>query len=814
MESLVQNLKWATRQVWRNPGFTITVVLTLGLSIGANTAIFSIVNSLLLKSLPYPHPERLGTIYARVTGPDSSDERESIDGERWELLRQDVTSVISAAYAKRVSGVNLQAGSHIQYLHAGRVSAHYLDVLGLHPAIGRNFLEDEDIPHGPKAAILSYSLWSTVFAGKSSVLGQAVLLKGAPYTVVGVLPQDATTSLNADLYLPLQASTQGEGAAPNYSAIIRLRDGANWEQADVELNRAWARSAAVRDFFKDNPGAKLTYYSVPLQKAETAPLRGEVLALQLASGLILLIACANLAGLTLVRMLDRRSEFAMRVALGASSSQVQRQLWIENLLLALVGAFIAVVVGFFSLRGLLGILPEHFLPVASVRLDSHVLGFTLLGALLASVLFGMLPALSSRKIDLRSAIASRAVIGARNIRVRQLLIAGEVALTVVLVSAAGLLIRTLVHLETMPSGFNPSGLIAAQASLDDVRYDESAFRKLLNESLANMRKIPGVQDAAVGLSLPYQRAIIAIGITLNDGPQAGSKIAADQLYVTPTYFKTLQIPILMGRDFSDADGPDSQRVVIVNQTFAHKFFPGENPLGRYLTPTNQKSQMIVGVVGDTVLTSELYDGAAPLKDEETIYLPAAQVASPKLAVLHTLFQPSWIVRSATVEGLNARMQQSLAAADPNLPFAGFYSMNDLRARTLTTQRIEVALLAAMASLALLLSAVGVFALVANTVVQRRREIAVRIALGSTIKMAMVNIAMSAASASAVGLILGLFLCAGALRAMRGVIYGISIYDPTTIVSVVVVLFIVTLLATILPSLPVANTDPATTLRED
>jgi predicted permease len=480
------------------------------------------------------------------------------------------------------------------------------------------------------------------------------------------------------------------------------------------------------------------------------------------------------------------------------------------LILALLGALAAMAVGFLSLRGLLRIMPEHFLPVDAVHLDSNVLAFTLLVSLLTSVLFGMLPALSYRRIDLRSAITSHAVIGARSVGVRQALIAGEVALTIVLLSAAGLLIRTLIHLETLPPGFNPVGLITAQASLDDVRYhDAGAFRKLLNESITDMRKIPGVQNAAVAMSLPYQRAAIVIGIVLADGPQAGKKIAADQLYVTPGYFDTLQIPILMGRAFRDADGPDSQHVIIVNQTFARKFFPGENPVGRYV-----KDQMIIGVVGDTVLTSKLYEGAAPLKHEETIYLPAAQVAGPKLAVLHAWFQPSWIVRSERVDGVNPEMQKALAAADPGLPFSGFYSMNDLRATTLAMQRIEVALLAAMASLALLLSGVGIFALVANTVVQRRREIGIRIALGSTIGRAMVHIGRSGVTASAVGLILGLLLCAGMLRGMRSVIYGVSIYDAPTIFLVIVMLFAVTVLATVVPSLSVASTDAARTLRED
>jgi predicted permease len=443
---LRQDLRFGLRMLARNSGFTITVVLTLALSIGANTAIFSIVNALLLKSLPYSHPERLGAIYARTTGPDSYDMRRNIDGEQWDLLRDNVPSLFSAVSSGRTSGANLlQAGSRAQYLHTGRVSAHYFDVLALHPVLGRNFSDDEDRPHGPKTVILSYALWRTVFGAHSNVLGQAVLLKGEPHTIIGVLPESATTPLNADLYTALQPSREGEGVGTNFQAIIRLREGATWQQADAEMNSAWARSLRVQHFVQNGLGAHITYYSVPLQKGQTDTLQPQVLALMLAAGVILLIACANLAGLTLVRMLRRTGELATRVALGASSWQIQRQLWTENLLLALVGGTVGIGVGFVSLRGLLLLLPEHFLPVANVPLDSRVLAFTVSLSLLTSVLFGMLPALTSRRVDLRSSFASRSIAGGGRIRLRQGLIAGEVALTVVLLAAAGLLIRTLIH---------------------------------------------------------------------------------------------------------------------------------------------------------------------------------------------------------------------------------------------------------------------------------------------------------------------------------------------------------------------------------
>ena len=802
-----QHLRFAARQLRRNPGFTVTVIITLALSIGANTAIFSLVNALMLKSLPYAHPEQMGTIYARVTGTHSSDEPINIDGERWELLRDNVPALISAV-SGATSGVNLRAGSHVQYVRDGRISAHYFDVLALQPIIGRNFSEDEDRPHGPKAVILSYSVWRNLFGADQGNLGQAILLKSEPYVVVGVLPQDATTPLNADVYTPLQPSREGEGGGTNFDVITRLRDSATWQEGDSEINRAWALRA--QRFEKNNPGVHLTYYSVPLQKGETDSLRPQVLALMLAAGFILLIACANLAGLTLVRMLRRTSEVATRLALGASGWQIQKQFWIENLLLALVGGTVGIGVGFLALRGLMLLLPEHFLPVASIPLDSRVMGFTLVVSLLTSILFGMLPALAARKVDLRSSMASRSGSRVASLRLRQTLIAGEVALTVVLLAGSGLLIRTLIHLETLPPGFNPNGVMTAKASLDDVRFhDIAAFAKLLDQSTAAMRRIPGVQNAAVGLSLPYERALND-GVTLSDGKEAGHQDGTDVVYVTPGYFDTLQMPVLAGRVFTDADGPNAQRVAIVNQAFARKFYGGSNPVGRYVN----KDTLIVGEVADVSVSSGLYQGA-PLMSEQAMYVPAAQVNRQLLALVHVWFQPDWVVRTAApVEGLTAEMQRALARVDPNLPISGFYSMKDLLARTLATQRIEVALLGAMAALALLLSAVGIFALVANMVAQRTREIGIRMALGSTVGQAMVQVGRSGAGASCVGLFVGLVLCAGTLRIMRSVLYGVSVYDAPTLVTVVLTLVLVALLATTLPTLRIAKIDPANTLREE
>ena len=810
VEMIWHDVRYAWRQLLRRPGFTTAVIVTLGLSIGANTAIFSIVNTLMLKSLPYPEPERMGTIFMRVQGSQPFDGLNDIDGEQWELLRDDVPSVLGAVYSSVSSGVNLLAGRSVQYVHAGRVSAHYFDVLGIRPAVGRSFTDNEDRPHGPNAAILSYGLWRTTFHADSHLIGQAIELRGEPYTVVGVLP-DSRTPLNADVYTALQPSRQGEGGGANYGVILRLRVGANWSQADAEINRAWA-DRALRYAKEFHPGSKISFYPVPLQKGQTADLRPKALTLMLAAGLILLIACANLAGLTLVRMARRASEIATRMALGASRWRVQRQLWIENLLLAIVGGVVGVGVGFVALRGLLSLLPPDYLPVAGVPLDGRVLGFTLAVAILTSVLFGMLPALALKRIDLRSFMASRTIAGVERLRLRQTLIAGEVALTVVLLAASGLLIRTLIHLQTLPPGFNPQGVMTAKASLDDALYrNPSAFDRLLTESISAMERIPGAQSAAVGLSLPYERALND-GMVMGSGPLRGQQVMSGEIYVTPGYFATLQIPLLAGRSFTGSDRRGTQAVAIVNRSFLRKYFGGVNPVGQTL---DKQGTIIVGVAEDVALPPHAEQVNDPLGSEPITYIPAAQVDPRMLAVVHVWFQPSWIVRtSGRIEGLTGQMQRALASVDPGLPFSGFYSMTDHLAETLATQRVEVALLGAMAGLALLLSAVGIFALVANMVAQRTREIGIRIALGSTVRQAMAQVAAPGIRSSAIGLVLGLLLCLVALRTMRSALYGVGVYDGPSIVGVVLVLVLVTVLATTIPTLRIAKTDPATTLRDE
>jgi predicted permease len=816
MPDPLHDLRYALRQLRKSPGFTLTAVLTLALGIGANTAIFSVVNALMLRPLPYPEPARLGALVMHWNGPKGAEDDDSVNGQTYEMVRDRVPAVVAAAEGME-GGVNLQAGTSVQYVQQLRVSSKYFDVLGIPPRMGRGFTREEDRPNGPALAVLSDHLWRNAFHSDPHIVGRTIRLKGAPFTVVGVLPRGAQAPLNegvtqpVDLWTPLQPGTTGEGQGTNYGVLLRLKPGNTWAQADAQLERL-ALTRFKRSLASGHD-VSIHLEGVPLQQSQAESLRPAVFGLMVAVGFILLIACANLAGLALVRAGRRSGEMATRMALGASPFALVRQLWTENMVLALLGGAAGLAVARGGLVALQHLLPEGLLPTDNFGLDGRVLLFTLGVSLATSVLFGMLPALELRRIDLRSAMnvgANRALSNPGNRTTRTLLIAGEIALTVVLVASSGLLIHSLIHLETLPPGFDATNVMTGKVSLDDVRYhDPAAFQHLLTASLDAMRRIPGVESAAVGLSLPYERGLND-GVKIADGKNAGKQEMASEVYVTPAYFNTLRMHLLAGREFADSDTAQSQPVAIVNETFARMYFGQPNAVDQHLN----KGVTIVGVVADVVKAPGL-DRNAPLTSEPTVYVPATQIDAHFLGLVHVWFQPSWIVRTrGPVGGITQAMQKALAQADPSLPFSGFYSMADLERHALAMQRVEVRLLGVLAALALLLSAIGIYGLIANLVVQRTREIGIRLALGSSVREAMLEIGRSGIFATAFGLAAGLGASLVALRALKSFVYGIGTYDPAALVGTCIVLGVVAMAATFLPTRRIARIDPAQILREE
>jgi len=824
---MLNDLKFALRQLRKSPGFALAVMLTLALGIGVNTAVFTMLDGFLLRRLPYPEPNRIGALelhnegISQRTGQRFVEDDDSVDAKIWNALHNDVTSVTAAAYGDQFgagSGANLETpaedGRAVRYVHSAHVSAHYFDVLGIKPVVGRGFSDDEDRPGGPKAAVLSYALWTSLFHGDRSVVGRSVTLKGEPFTVVGVLPKNAVMPNPVDVWTPVRASDpSGECGGNNCGVLMRLKPGATWEQVAAQLAHLPRPDYA-------SPKAHAWFYAQPLAGYASSTMRPKILVLMLAVSFILVIVCANLAGLALVRISRRTREIATRLALGASRGAVLRQLWMEALLLALLGAGAGLMLAAAILHGLGQFLPEYMIPLGGFNIDARVPLFSLGAALATSLLFGVLPALVTRRVDLRSSIAvsSYSVAGGSG-RVRKILIGAEVALTVVLLTAAGLLVRTLTHLETLPPGFDAHNVMTAKASLDDARFkDPAAFRALLDKSVAAIRRIPGVEDVAVGLSVPYERGL-NLPVRILDGKLAGTDAANDGssvTYVTPAYFSALRMPLLGGRAISDADSSTSERVTVVNESFARKFFGEANPVGRHFQLSwgqgKGTGMTVVGVVADVTKKPGM-TGDAPLATEPVFYVPAAQVNDP--LQWHIWFQPSWIVRThGPVAGLTQAMERAMAEADPNLPFSGFYSMEDLMQRELQMQRVEVLLLSTLAGLALLLSAIGIYALVSNLVVQRTREIGIRMALGSSIGQAMVEIGSSGVMAAAVGLAAGVALSFVALRVLRSELYGVGVYDPVTLVAAPALLALIALAASWLPALRISRIDPALTLRSE
>ena len=811
MHTALHELRFALKQLGKNPGYSVVVVLTLALSIGANTAIFSVLDAILLRPLPYPEPQRLGSLSQGNSGPFGAAYPVRIDRDTWRYLHDNVPAV-TAAVVSKASGVNLQASGRVHYVHGQRVSASFFDVLGLRPMLGRSFTAEEDSSGGPRAVILSYSLWKNTFDGDRDIIGQSIRLKSVPYTVIGVLSPRAQTPARADIWTSLRPDTSEEGGGDNFQPILRLNPGASWQQADAQLSQL--QSVTSRVLQKKYPGARFSYFAVPLQQSLTVASRTPAMILMSAVGFVLLVACGNLAGLALVRVGRRESEIATRLALGATKWAILRQFWMESLLLSIAGVLSALLVGGLTLQLINRRIPEDLLPLGGVSMDARVLLFTAAAGIAASLFFGLLPALNTRRIDVRAALAmgsARSIAHSGSTRARSALIIGEVALTVVLLTVAGLLIRTLVYLRTLPPGFNPQNVVIARASLDDARYsDRASFLKLLNESTAAMQSTAGVSSAAVGLTVPYEQAL-NYTVKIADGQQAGTEDITNLVYVTPTYFEALQIPLTAGRLLADTDASNGQYVAVVNAAFARRYLGGRNSIGRHLLSDGNTIE-IVGMTAD-VITPPGFTPGAPMVAEPTVYVPAAQMPQQLVNLAHVWIQPSWIVRTnGKFVGVTRQMQQALARVDPNLPISGFYAMSDVLSDALLMQHMEVGLLTTLAALALMLSSVGIYGLVSNLVTQRRRELGIRMALGCTLQGAMLELAGTGITATVAGLAAGLLLSSVAVKVLRSELFGVAVYDPLTLCVVSALLVLVALFAALLPTIRIASIDPAETLR--
>jgi predicted permease len=802
----MRDFRYAIRVLLKSPVFAVTAILTLALCIGANTAIYTVVDRVLLRPLPYPQPDRLAMVTTHFERRGNNETGQT--GGIWEVLRDHVKLADIAVVAGVGMGVNLVAHDQPQYVQLQRVSAGFFRVLAVPPTLGREFTADEDRAGGPPVAVLSFELWTRLGAD-SSIVGRSITLRGEPHTIVGVMPSGFTTGSPVDVWTPLRPSPRGEGGGQNYEIIARLRPGVAWPQADAEF--ASAGQAAVDDLYRrENNRARL--HLIPLQQGETQDVRQPILVLWGAVGVVLLIGCVNIAGLLMARGVSRAPEIATRIALGGDRRTIVSQLLTESLVLAACGGILGLAIGYAGSRIFATLLEDAFgVSGGDVGLDLRVLIITSGLALATSVIFGLLPAWQASGVNLRDTLVasgSPSIAGAARNWPRRIMVVAEVALGVVLLVGAGLLIRSFSYLVSQRPGFDGTNVKTATLSLQDARYrDAERVNQLFTQTLERMRSSPGVQSAAVALTLPYERA-------LNNGfrwAQGAPSAVINMTYVTPQYFDTLRIPVLRGRPFTDADSTSSAPVIVINEAFVRRHSPEQDPVGRQMI-SGGIARTIVGVVGD-IPTKTSFGNFGPVGAAPAAYVPASQTNAALFQLVHTWFSPSWFVRTnGPQSGIAVEMQRAVQGVDPLLPFAKFRTLDDVRGEAVATQRAQAMLAAMLAALALALAAVGLYGLVANSVAERTRELGIRMALGASTLRAMVSAALPGASMALIGVIVGLAAARGVAQLLRRLVWGVSVTDPTTFVLAAALVLFVAVVAAVVPAARIARMNPVRALR--
>lgn len=812
-----KNLRYAVRQLGRSPAFTITVIATLALCIGVNAAIYSIVDELFFRPLPYPQPDRLvmlARIFHRsgVTGAPNTGQT----GQVWELVRDHASLLDSAVYTDGSSGVNLFAGGHVEYVRQQRISANFFHVLGIPLLAGREFARQEDVPGGPSLVVLSYGLWQSVFHGNPQILGRTVDLRGAPFTVIGIMPPHFRTDVSADLWTPLRPSITGEGGGSNYTIIARLKPGVTFAAANAQLHSV--TESLIRDLEKKMPqDISLEVDAIPLRVGRTADIRSRVEIIWGAVGLVLIIGCVNIAGIFLARSVTRAREVATRMALGASRATVIWQLLSEAALLALFGGLLGLLFGELALKGLLALNPGQFQIGTPVHLDFRIAAVMLAVSLGTSLVFGLFPAFEATAVDLRSALSEGGggAIGSRRQWKRQVLVFAEVALGVVLVLAAGLLIRTFQNVASLNPGFNPRHVMTASLSLDDARYKTSAAgARLFRDTLERIRAIPGVESATVALNLPYSRALNVNVFSISGRQITRDSGLVDLSYVVSDYFRTVEIPLLRGRVLGNRDNAHSAHVTVVNEAFIDRYMrSGLDPIGAQMTFLGgSEPTQIVGVVGN-VREQAGWGNDGPLPAAPQMYIPASQMNDKWFGLVNTFFSPNWIVRTrGDLPGLAYAMRRALQAVDPRLPFSAFHSMSEVRSAGMRGQRYQAILFSTFAGLAILLSALGVYGLIAQSVAQRTREMGIRIALGASMRDVIRTAAAPGITLALAGITAGLVLALFSTHLLKSMIWGVTPTDPVTWLAVPALLLLVVAVASLLPALRLTRLDAAQTLR--
>jgi putative ABC transport system permease protein len=802
MENLLQDLRFGVRMLAKKPGFAALAVLALALGIGANSAIFTVVNTVLLRPLPFDDPDQLVWVWdtqpaletAPTSLPDFLDWREQ--NQSFEYM--------SAFQAGRMF---FDRGDVPEDVDVGLVTPDMFPLLKVSPALGRAFTEDETQPGRFRVAVLSDRLWRRRFNSDPNVVGQTIQLSGFPYTIIGVMPAGFTYPNETELWRPLPINKSEADRGPHYLRVIaRLKPGVSIHQAQAEMSALAGRIAEQFPEKISGHGVKLE----SLQEVIVGNMRPALFVLLGSVGFVLLIACANVANLLLARSVSRQKEIAVRTALGASRRRIVKQLVTESLLLAMAGGLLGLLLGAWGVSVLTSLSPGDIPRVKEIKLDGWVVAFTLSISILTGVVFGLAPAWQVSKPDLNESLkeGGRTGAGAGRNRLRSLLVVSEVALALVLLVGAGLMIKSFARLHSVNPGFEPENALTMGVALLRARYSEQAqVESFYRQLFERLGAVPGVQSVGGITELPLGGSNTNDYFSIEGRPPLpqGEASIVEYRVISPNYFKAMGIPLLAGRDVSETDTKQTPNVVVINESFARRHWPDENPIGHRIKLQGQYRDplLIVGVVGDV---RHFGLDEKPMPEAYAPYLQ--DPLSDSLPHFMTL-----VIRADSGQAtLAARLREEIHALDKGTPVIAIKSMNDYLYESLSRRRFNMVLLGIFAGLALLLAAVGIYGVMSYTVTQRTHEIGVRMAIGARARDILRLVIGQAMTLALAGLAIGLVASFALTRLMESLLYGVSATDPLTFILISLVLTGVALGACFIPARRATKVDPGVALR--
>jgi putative ABC transport system permease protein len=801
MDVFRRDVRFAMRSLLRTPSFTAIAVLTLALGIGANTAIFSVVNAVLLRPLPFEDPSSLVTIN-EIRPDGGSSPAAYLNFTDWQKQSDAFRSI---ALFRDLS-FNLAGGAEPERIAGALVSADFFPTLGISPRLGRYFAEGEDRPGADGVTVISHGLWQRRFGGERDVVGRSLTVDGRALTVIGVAAPDFHFPERSDIWIPVSHDAtdvlENRGLHA-YGVIGRLSPGVSIDRAAASLQSIAARLGGEYPATNKAWGIAVA----PLHQSLVKSVRPTLLVLLGAVGFVLLIASANVANMMLARSVARRHELSIRTALGATRWRLVRQLLTESVLLALAGAVVGLALAAWGVDALLTLAPESLPAGADVVLDRSVLGFTLGVSVVTSLIFGLVPAVHAAGRDIEASLreSGRGSGGADRQRTRRLLVVAEIALALLLLVGTGLMVQSFQRLQAVDPGFNPEGVVTATLSLPRADGDTARVIGFYQELVSRAGTLPGVTAAGAVSYLPLGRDGANYRFLVESQPVVEPQLRPRSEFniVTPGYFATLQIPVLQGRDFDRRDRWDAAPVVVVSRTLARRFWPTESAVGKRLTlgePSEDAWMTVIGVVGDAKQQS------LDAEPRPQIYAPHAQVGVEEMALLvRTGTDPASIVPA---------VRDAVSAVDPAVPVSEVRQMTQVRSASISTERFRTLLLAAFGVLALALAAIGIYGVISYGVVQRSREIGIRMALGARRPEILRLVVGDGMLMVGIGIGLGLLAAAGLARFLESLLYAVRPGDPATFVAIAVLIAAVALAACILPARRAMRVDPAGTLRTE